>query len=40
VLNEWRGFQTAATLGGTVRALLGAPRFAAMQAPASTEGPQ
>jgi hypothetical protein len=40
LLNEWNGFQTAATLGGTVRALLGAPHFAAMHAPASTEGPQ
>lgn len=31
VINEWHGFQNAATLGGPVRARLGAPRFAAMQ---------
>jgi hypothetical protein len=32
VLQEWSGFQNAATLGGAVRARLGAPRFAAMPA--------
>jgi hypothetical protein len=31
VLEEWNGFQNAATLGGAVRARLGAPRFATMQ---------
>ena len=31
LLEQWRGFQNAATLGGAVRARLGAPRFAAMQ---------
>jgi len=30
LLHEWRGFQNAATLGGAVRARLGAPRFAQM----------
>lgn len=30
-LNEWHGFQNAATLGGAVRALIGAPRYAAME---------
>ena len=30
LLKEWHGFQNAATLGGAVRALLGAPRFAQM----------
>jgi hypothetical protein len=30
LLQEWSGFQNAATLGGAVRARLGAPRFAAM----------
>lgn len=33
VLDAWHGFQNAATLGGAVRALLGAPRFAAMESP-------
>ncbi len=28
LLDEWHGFQNAATLGGAVRAWLGAPRFA------------
>ena len=31
VLEQWSGFQNAATLGGAVRARLGAPRFASMQ---------
>jgi Right handed beta helix region len=30
LLKEWNGFQNAATLGGAVRARLGAPRYAAM----------
>ncbi|MGA2807765.1 MAG: right-handed parallel beta-helix repeat-containing protein [Terracidiphilus sp.] len=30
LLQEWRGFQNAATLGGAVRARLGAPHFANM----------
>jgi hypothetical protein len=30
-ISEWHVFQNAATLGGAVRELLGAPRFAAMQ---------
>jgi hypothetical protein len=34
VLEKWNGFQNAATLGGAVRARLGAPRFATMQDPA------
>lgn len=29
-LEEWRGFQNAATLGGAVRARLGAPRYSQM----------
>jgi hypothetical protein len=40
LLNEWRGFQNAATLGGAVRARLGAPHFAAMPQASSTEGKQ
>jgi len=31
VLQEWHGFENAATLGGTVRARIGAPRYAHMQ---------
>ena len=31
VLEEWRGFQNAANLGGALRARLGTPHFAAMQ---------
>lgn len=31
LLEEWHGRQSAATLGGAVRARLGAPRFAAME---------
>lgn len=30
LINQWGGFQNAATLGGAVRARLGAPRFSAM----------
>jgi hypothetical protein len=37
LLQEWHGFQNAATLGGAVRALLGAPRFAQMPQTAKTE---
>jgi hypothetical protein len=32
LLEEWRGFQNAATLGGVVRNRLGKPRFAEMEA--------
>ena len=32
LLEEWHGFQNAATLGGAVRMRMGAPHFAAMQA--------
>lgn len=31
LLEEWHGFQNAATLGGAVRTLIGAPHFAAMR---------
>jgi len=31
LLEQWRGFQNAATLGGAVRARIGTPHFAAMQ---------
>ncbi len=37
MLQQWRGFQNAAMLGGTVRALLGAPQFSHMQRPLSPE---
>lgn len=40
LLEEWHGFQNAATLGGAVRARLGVPRFAAMLQALSTEGKQ
>ncbi len=40
LLEEWHGFQNAATLGGAVRARLGAPHFAAMQSTLSMEGKQ
>jgi hypothetical protein len=40
LLEQWRGFQNAATLGGAVRARLGAPRFAAMQPTSPSEGKQ
>jgi len=40
LLNEWKGFQNAATLGGAVRARLGAPHFAAMQPTSPAEGKQ
>ena len=40
LLHEWQGFQNAATLGGAVRAQLGAPRFAAMQPASFLEGKQ
>jgi hypothetical protein len=36
ILSEWHGFQNAATLGGAVRALLGAPRHATMPPTLST----
>lgn len=39
-LEQWHGFQNAATLGGAVRARLGAPHFAAMQSSSSSEGKQ
>jgi Right handed beta helix region len=31
LIDEWHGFQNAVTLGGAVRARLGAPRYAAME---------
>jgi hypothetical protein len=31
LIDEWHGFQNAVTLGGAVRARLGAPRFAVME---------
>jgi hypothetical protein len=34
-LHQWHGFQNAATLGGTLRALLGAPQYSHMQKPDS-----
>lgn len=37
MLQEWHGFQNAATLGGTVRDLLGAPQYAHMRKPGSSE---
>jgi hypothetical protein len=40
ILNEWKGFQNAATLGGAVRARLGAPHFASMQLTSPSEGKQ
>jgi hypothetical protein len=40
LLEQWRGFQNAATLGGAVRTRLGAPHFAAMPQASSTEGKQ
>ncbi len=39
LLNEWHGFQNAATLGGAVRVKLGAPRFAAMKGSQPEEQP-
>jgi hypothetical protein len=39
-LEQWRGFQNAVTLGGAVRARLGAPHFAAMQTASPSEGKQ
>jgi hypothetical protein len=38
VIQEWHGVQNAATLGGAVRERLGAPRYAHMQRPVSSEG--
>ncbi len=38
LLVQWQGFQNAASLGGAVRARLGAPHFAAMQPASSSEG--
>jgi hypothetical protein len=40
VLQEWHGFQNAATLGGVVRARLGAPQYSHMQKPVSWEKKQ
>lgn len=40
ILEEWKGFQNAATLGGAVRARLGAPHFAAMRSTSFAEGKQ
>ena len=40
LLEQWHGYQNAATLGGAVRALLGAPHFAAMPAASPFEGKQ
>ncbi len=40
LLEQWSSFQNAATLGGAVRARLGAPRFAAMQPTSPSEGKQ
>jgi hypothetical protein len=40
LIDEWKGFQNAATLGGAVRARLGAPHFAAMQPTSPSEGKQ
>jgi hypothetical protein len=37
VLQQWRGFQNASTLGGAVRARLGAPNYSHMQKPVSTK---
>jgi len=37
LLQEWHGFQNAATLGGAVRERLGRPQFSAMQAVSSSE---
>lgn len=37
LLEQWLGYQNAATLGGALRARMGAPRFAAMDAPATRE---
>jgi hypothetical protein len=36
-LQEWQGFQNAATLGQSVRARLGAPQYAHKQSPVSAE---
>jgi hypothetical protein len=38
LIQSWTGFQNAATLGGTVRKLLGAPHFASMRSTSPTEG--
>ncbi len=40
VLEEWRGFQNAATLGGAVRARLGAPDYSHMQRSTTREDRQ
>jgi hypothetical protein len=40
LLEEWHGFQNAATLGGTVRKRLGAPRFAQMPQTTRSENRQ
>jgi hypothetical protein len=40
ILDEWKGFQNAATLGGAVRSRLGAPHFAMMQPTSPTEEKQ
>lgn len=39
LIEEWHGFQNAATLGGAVRARLGAPRYAAMESPQAEAHP-
>ncbi|MGA3048555.1 MAG: right-handed parallel beta-helix repeat-containing protein [Terracidiphilus sp.] len=40
ILVEWKGFQNAATLGGAVRARLGAPHFSNMRPVSLTQGKQ
>jgi hypothetical protein len=40
VLEQWHGFQNAATLGGAIRARLGAPHFPAVGHPSASEGKQ
>ena len=40
LLEEWHGFQNAATLGGAVRARLGVPSFAHLQKPETSEEKQ
>jgi hypothetical protein len=40
ILEEWKGFQNAAMLGGAVRTRLGAPHFAAMRSTPLMEGRQ
>jgi hypothetical protein len=40
LLEQWRGFQNAATVGGAVRARVGAPPYAHMQSPEAGEEKQ